>query len=50
MDLLVVQFQHESLRLHEYYDMSLVQSVYNGTMSEINSLFSFTYYITGRSI
>ncbi|XP_071569965.1 putative aminopeptidase-2 [Temnothorax nylanderi] len=42
-DLLTVQFQHESLRLNDYYDMPLVSDVV--TPSDINSLFSFTYYV-----
>ncbi|XP_077269183.1 aminopeptidase N-like isoform X2 [Temnothorax americanus] len=42
-DLLTVQFQHESLRLNDYYDMPLISHV--NTLSDINSLFSFTYYV-----
>jgi len=48
MDLFVVQFQHESLRLNDYYNMSLIYEA--NTHSDINSLFSFTYYIKGRNI
>jgi len=47
-DLFVVQFQHESLRLNDYYDMPLVSKI--NTISDINSLFSFTYYVKGKSM
>ncbi|XP_028045964.1 aminopeptidase N [Monomorium pharaonis] len=43
MDLLVVQFQHESLYLNDYYNMSLVREV--NSLSDINSLFSFIHYV-----
>ncbi|XP_071646516.1 glutamyl aminopeptidase-like [Temnothorax longispinosus] len=43
MDLFAVQFQYESLRLNDYYDMPLVSDVIRP--SDINSLFSFTYYV-----
>jgi len=48
LDLFVVQFQHESLRLNDYYDMPLIYEA--DTLSDINSLFSFTYYIKGKNI
>jgi len=48
MDLFVVQFQHESLRLNDYYNMPLIYEA--DTLSDINSLFSFTYYIKGKNI
>ncbi|XP_071646568.1 glutamyl aminopeptidase-like isoform X3 [Temnothorax longispinosus] len=43
MDLLVVQFQHEALRLNDHYDMPLISEAF--TPESINSLFSFTYYV-----
>ncbi|XP_011635753.1 aminopeptidase N-like [Pogonomyrmex barbatus] len=43
LDLFVVQFQHEALRLNDYYDMPLVSKV--NESSEINSIFPFTYYV-----
>ncbi|XP_071568418.1 glutamyl aminopeptidase-like [Temnothorax nylanderi] len=42
-DLFAVQFQYESLRLNDHYDMPLVSKV--DTPEDINSLFSFTYYV-----
>jgi len=48
MDLFVVQFQHESLRLNDYYNMPLIYEA--DIHSDINSLFSFTYYIKGKNI
>ncbi|XP_071646515.1 aminopeptidase N-like [Temnothorax longispinosus] len=42
-DLFTVQYQYESLRLNDYYDMPLVSKV--ATPEDINSLFSFTYYV-----
>ncbi|KYN08142.1 Aminopeptidase N [Cyphomyrmex costatus] len=43
MDLFVVKFQHESLRLNDYYNMSLIDEV--DTSSDIASLFPLTYYV-----
>ncbi|XP_011061957.1 PREDICTED: aminopeptidase N-like [Acromyrmex echinatior] len=43
LDLFDVKFQHESLRLNDYYNMSLVYEI--DTPSDINSIFSFTHYI-----
>ncbi|XP_071646562.1 aminopeptidase N-like isoform X1 [Temnothorax longispinosus] len=42
-DLFTVQLQYECLRLNDYYDMPLVSKVV--TREDINSLFSFTYYV-----
>jgi len=47
IDLFVVQFQHESLRLNDYYNMPLIHEA--DTHSDINSFFSFTYYIKGKN-
>ncbi|XP_018308846.1 glutamyl aminopeptidase [Mycetomoellerius zeteki] len=43
MDLFVVKFQHESLRLNDYYNMSLTHEI--DTPSDIDSIFSFTYFV-----
>ncbi|KAL6268491.1 hypothetical protein P5V15_001624, partial [Pogonomyrmex californicus] len=43
LNLFVVQFQHESLHLNDYYDMPLVSKV--NELSGINSLFPFIRYI-----
>ncbi|XP_071646520.1 glutamyl aminopeptidase-like [Temnothorax longispinosus] len=45
MDLLAVQFQHESLRLNDHYDMPLVPPKLVIAPSDVTSLFSFTYYV-----
>lgn len=46
MDLFVVKFQHESLRLNDYYNMSLTHEI--DTPSDIDSIFSFTYFVKGK--
>ncbi|KAL6264873.1 hypothetical protein P5V15_004968 [Pogonomyrmex californicus] len=46
LDLFVVQTQQESLRLDDSQVMNPLDSEVN-SISEINSLFSFTYYIKG---
>ncbi|KYN27968.1 Aminopeptidase N [Trachymyrmex cornetzi] len=43
MDLFDVKFQHESLRLNDYYNMSLIYEI--DTPSDIDSIFSLTHYI-----
>ncbi|KYN43810.1 Leucyl-cystinyl aminopeptidase [Trachymyrmex septentrionalis] len=47
MDLFVVKFQHESLRLNDYYNMSLIHET--DTSSDIDSIFSITHYIKGSN-
>ncbi|KAL6264835.1 hypothetical protein P5V15_004930 [Pogonomyrmex californicus] len=49
LDLFVVQTQQESLRLDDSQVMNPLDSEVN-SISEINSLFSFTYYIKAPSI
>ncbi|XP_025074996.1 aminopeptidase 2-like [Pogonomyrmex barbatus] len=49
VDLFVVQIQQESLRLDDPEIMNSVQSEIN-SVSEINSLFSFAYYMKAPSI
>jgi len=48
LDLFVVQIQQESLRLDN--DNSIMKSLTSeaNSPSEINSLFSFSYYIKGK--
>lgn len=46
-DLFVVQMQQESLRLDDYSIMEPLVSKINKP-TEINSLFSFSYYIKGK--
>ncbi|XP_018343088.1 PREDICTED: glutamyl aminopeptidase-like [Trachymyrmex septentrionalis] len=43
MDLLTVQFQHESLRLNDYYDMPLVPKI--DTSSNNTTFFPLTHYV-----
>jgi len=47
LDLFVVQIQQESLRLDNNSIMKSLTSEANSP-SEINSLFSFSYYIKGK--
>jgi len=47
MDLLAVQFQHESLRLNDHYDMPLVSKI--DTSSDNTTFFPLTHYVKGKS-